>query len=997
MSSLRHPGGALDLARLRERLASTTGPRYWKSLEELAETDEVREMLHREFPEQASELLDPASRRDFLKLMGASLALAGIGACTQRPEESIVPYVQAPEQIVPGKPLHFASAVSLGGLAAGVLVESHMGRPTKIEGNPDHPASLGATDSFAQASVLSLYDPDRSQTLTHLGEIATWSQFLEALRILKEGQSLLPGGGVRILTETVTSPTLARQIREVLAAMPGAKWHQYEPVHRDHARRGAAMVFGEPLDPIHRFDRADVVLSLGSDFLGSGPGSVRHVRDFAGRRRAKDHPSRLYAIESTPTLTGAKADHRLPLSPGGIEDFARALAARLGVPVAAGASSSGKAFLDAVARDLEAHRGSSLVVAGETESPTVVALAHAMNHALGNLGRTVVLVDPPDAAPVEHGASIRDLARDMDAGRVSFLLVLGGNPVYDAPADLRFGEVLQKVAMRAHLSLYNDETSVLCQWHLPQAHALECWSDTRAHDGTASIVQPLVAPLYGGKSAHDVLAALAGKSQASAYETVRDTWRPRAGAADFERFWRRAVHDGVLPETALPERSVAPVRGWEGALPPARSEGEGLHVLFRPDPTVFDGRFANNGWLQELPKPLTKLTWDNAALVSPALAERLSLSNGDVVEVEAEGSRVEAPVWILPGQAESCVTVHLGYGRTRAGRVGSGAGFDAYRLRTSERPWSVAGASLRKTGRRRTLACVQDHHSMEGREPVHVVRLGEHGAHDGEDHRGEGAGHGGHGELPTMYPAHPYPGHAWGMSIDLDSCVGCGACVVACQAENNIPIVGRDQVAVGREMHWLRIDRYFEGSLDNPETYHQPLPCMHCENAPCEVVCPVAATAHSSEGLNDMVYNRCVGTRYCSNNCPYKVRRFNFLQYADFETESLKLLRNPDVTVRSRGVMEKCTYCVQRINEARITAQREDREIRDGEIVTACQQACAAQAIVFGDVNDPESRVSRLKRDGRDYSLLEELNTRPRTTYLAAVRNPSGGLDGGTE
>jgi molybdopterin-containing oxidoreductase family iron-sulfur binding subunit len=613
----------------------------------------------------------------------------------------------------------------------------------------------------------------------------------------------------------------------------------------------------------------------------------------------------------------------------------------------------------------------------------VHALAHAMNHALGNLGKTVVLIDPPEAEPVDHAASLRELVEDMDAGRVSFLLVLGGNPVYDAPSDLRFGERLQKVGMRVHLSLYNDETSALCQWHVPQAHSLESWSDTRGHDGTAAIVQPLIAPLYGGKSAHELLAALQGKSQASAYETVRDTWRSRATASGFERFWRRIVHDGVIPDTTSPERDATPVAGWERALTAAVPR-EGLRVLFRADPTIHDGRFANNGWLQELPKPLTKLTWDNAALVAPATAERLSLSNGDVVEITLGAASVRVPVWLLPGQAADCVTLHLGHGRTRVGQVGAGTGVDVYPLRTADAPWTASGAALRKTGDRHPLACTQDHHSMEGREPVRVARFGAIAERQEE-------------KLPSLYPDKPYEGHAWAMSIDLNACVGCGSCVLACQAENNIPVVGKDQVSRGREMHWIRVDRYFEGDLDNPATVHQPLPCMQCENAPCEVVCPVAATTHSSEGLNDMVYNRCVGTRYCSNNCPYKVRRFNFYQFSDFSTESMKLLRNPDVTVRSRGVMEKCTYCVQRINEARITSQKEDRKIADGEIQTACQQACPAQAIVFGDLNDPGSRVSRLKSDVRDYSLLHDLNTRPRTTYLTTLRNPNPDLEGPAE
>jgi molybdopterin-containing oxidoreductase family iron-sulfur binding subunit len=642
------------------------------------------------------------------------------------------------------------------------------------------------------------------------------------------------------------------------------------------------------------------------------------------------------------------------------------------------------------------HRGASVVVAGDQQPPLVHALAHAMNHALDNIGNTVVYTDPVEANPIDHLESLGKLVSDMEAGRVEMLVIIGGNPVYTAPADLHFAEHLSRVKLRLDLSLYDDETSARCHWHIPEAHFLESWGDARAYDGTVTIMQPLIAPLYFGKSAHELLATLLGQPERSSYDIVRDYWKQQFGE-DFERRWRTALHDGLIAGTALPPKAVKlkiEDREWkiEDRHPQSSTlDPRSLEIIFRPDPTIFDGRFANNGWLQELPKPLSKLTWDNAALISPATAERLGLANEELVELRHQGHAVRAPIWIMPGHADDSVTVHLGYGRTRAGRIGTGTGFNAYAIRTASSPWFASGLEIRKTGARYALASTQDHHSMAGRHLIRVGTLEQYRQHPEFVHEM------GHEPAPdlTLYPPHTYRGYAWGMAIDLQACIGCNACVVACQAENNIPIVGKTEVARGREMHWLRIDRYYNGDLDNPATYHQPVPCMHCENAPCEVVCPVAATVHSDEGLNEMVYNRCIGTRYCSNNCPYKVRRFNFLQYADQDTPSLKLLRNPQVTVRSRGVMEKCTYCVQRINAARIQAKKEERTIRDGEIVTACQAACPTEAIVFGNINDPNSRVSRLKADSLNYGLLTELNTRPRTSYLARLRNPHPEIETG--
>jgi MoCo/4Fe-4S cofactor protein with predicted Tat translocation signal len=1074
------------------------GHGYWRSLEELADTPAYRELLHREFPPQADEPPDEVSRRRFLQLMGASFALAGAAGCTVQPDEVIVPYVNPPEGIVLGKSQYYATAMPFGGAALGLLVESREGRPIKVEGNPEHPASLGATDVFAQASLLTLYDPDRARTVSYLGDISTWSAFLDAVRAALEEQRAKRGAGLRVLTETVASPTLAFQFSQLLREFPAARWHQYEPVNRDTALAGAQLAFGQPLQPLYRFANADIVLALEADFLSCGPANLRYAREFAQRRRPPTM-NRLYAVESTLTNTGAVADHRLRMRPSELETFARALAASLGVANAGTASASNVNWLNALSRDLQEHRGRSLVIVGDEQPPALHALGYALNQALGNVGQTIVFIDPVEANPIDQTQSLRELATDMEAGRVELLLILGGNPVFTAPADVRFGELLNQVKLRARLGLFQDETSELCHWHIPESHYLEAWSDTRAFDGTVSLIQPLIAPLYQSKSAHEMLAALSSQPDRTGYDSLRAYWqanyrnpaqRPNpavfapapasmsatvaatasnqtpqqspeaqlrppttsgqanpvaqpsaplrsnsalqtndttgraeaaqtppaatsaqpasaASNAEFERFWRQSLHDGFIANSAFQPRTVAaaslpPVTGNStGSAPPPASGPASIELIFRADPAIYDGSFANNGWLQELPRPLTKLTWENAALLSPATAQRFGLdyrastSGGEhgaaltrVVELSYQGRSVRAPIWIVPGHADDCVTVHLGYGRWRAGRVGNGAGFNAYQLRTAAAPWLAAGVELRPTEATATLACTQFHYNTEGRDIIRAASLDEyqHNPHFAteHEHRPEGGA--------SLYPEYEYTGYAWGMTIDLNACVGCNACVIACQAENNIPVVGKEEVQRGRIMHWLRIDRYFQGAVQNPATYFQPLPCMHCEKAPCELVCPVNATVHDHEGLNVMVYNRCVGTRYCSNNCPYKVRRFNFYLYADWNTPSLRPLRNPEVTVRSRGVMEKCTYCIQRIELAKIESEKEDRRIQDGEVVTACQAACPAEAIVFGDLNDQNSRVAQLKRDPRNYGLLAELNTQPRTTYLAAVRNLNDAL-----
>ncbi|MEX1139026.1 MAG: TAT-variant-translocated molybdopterin oxidoreductase [Bacteroidota bacterium] len=981
----------LNIDTIRTNLQGKHGDEYWRSLEELAETDEFREFLHREFPREAAVWDESYGRRQFLMLMGASLALGGLNACTKQPAERIVPYVKSPESLVPGESLSFATAMVQGGYAAGILVTSHMGRPTKIEGNPDHPASLGATDAITQASVLSLYDPDRSQVPTNRGLISTRDKFLQELESALRAQKSVGGAGLRILTETVTSPTLGAQLRELRRQFPKAQWHQYEPVNLDNERQGAMLAFGAFAQSRYHLDKADVVVALDSDFLIHGPGAVRYARDFAQKRKVagdKKTMNRLYAVECSPSNVGAVADHRLAVNSREVETLARMIARTVGIAVGGPDLPQHKQWIELLGQDLLGNRGSSALIAGPYQSANVHALVHAINQHLGNAGKTVTYSDPVEIEPVDQSESLRALTQEMHAGAVNTLIILGGNPAYDTPADLEFKQALGKIPLSVHLGLYNDETAAESTWHVPQAHYLETWSDARAYDGTTTILQPLISPLYGGVfSQHELLEEVLGRTGRKSHDIVKEYWRDRTRSGDFEKFWEISLNDGVVANTSLPAKSFR-VRLPDSVRNGSAQKNSGFEVLFRPDPTIWDGRYSNNGWLQELPKPLTTLTWDNAALVSPSTAESQNLENGNVIELRSGDRTIEAPVWVLPGHVNNAVTVHLGYGRTHAGRVGKKRGFNAYALRTSASPWSAGSVVLAKTEKRVRLAATQMHHSMEGRQLVRSAPLKEFLANPNFAKE--------LGAVPTseqtLHGQHEYDGYAWGMSIDLTACTGCNACVVACQSENNIPIVGKEQVLAGREMHWIRIDRYYKGSIHDPETVFQPVTCMHCENAPCEVVCPVAATVHDSEGLNVMVYNRCIGTRYCSNNCPYKVRRFNFLQYSEEDEPTIAMQKNPEVTVRSRGVMEKCSYCVQRISSARIEAKKESRSIRDGEVVTACQAACPSQAIVFGDINDQSSRIARLKAEPHDYSLLAELNTKPRTTYLAKVTNPNDKL-----
>jgi MoCo/4Fe-4S cofactor protein with predicted Tat translocation signal len=1014
---------------------------YWRSVAQIEERPEFRASLEREFPEGASELPEGISRRDMMMLVGASLSLAGLAGCIRRPVEEIVPYVTAPEEIVPGIPRYYATTMPFRRSAYGLIVESHEGRPTKIEGNPSHPSTLGASSARVQASVLGLYDPDRSQSITLRGEPKSWMDFLGAWAKLSEAHAADGGTGLAVLSESFSSPTLARLVSELRARYPRLQWATYDAVSDESRLAGLRNATGRDVDLMLRLDRASVILALDADPLLTDPEMMRHARGFADGRRAGASGgamNRLYAVEGVYSLTGAMADHRLRLESRRIAPFLAALAARL-APSATGAASQGGAgvagvdprWIDALAKDLQANRGKGLIVAGERQPAAVHAAVCALNSSLGNTGKTVSYYETKDAA-LPSVSSLASLVSAMKAGTVQTLVILGGNPVFDAPADLDFASAMAKVPHSIALGHSVDETSTTAEWHIPRAHYLESWGDARAVGGTLSIIQPLILPLFGGRTPVEVLGLMAEGHDSPGFEIVRDTWKPILGQAEFEKKWNRVLHDGIHAGSELPE-VVPDVKGdvfaelgrlrAGGATANPGSAGD-LEIVFLPSPSLHDGRFANDGWLQELPDPITKLTWDNPALVSPRTAETLGLANEEplgvaneeLVRVDYAGRSLELPVWIVPGMSDGVVAVTLGYGRLRAGRVGSGVGFNAFTIRTSRAPGSDSGARLTRLGRKYPLSSTQHHGSMEGRPLVRESTLtelrstlasapaGGESAHAGGSARApeEGGVPGALGvfenESPhfSLWKEHTYDqGHQWGMTIDLNACIGCNACMVACQSENNVPVVGKIQVAKGREMHWLRVDRYFSGEPSgSPEMVFQPVPCMQCEDAPCEQVCPVAATVHDGQGLNVMVYNRCIGTRYCSNNCPYKVRRFNFFNFTKDTPDSLKLAMNPDVTVRARGVMEKCTYCTQRINRAKIDAKLAGRALHDGDVKTACQQACPASAIEFGDLRDRSSRVVNAKADPRNYALLEELNTRPRTTYLAKVRNPNPDLKG---
>jgi MoCo/4Fe-4S cofactor protein with predicted Tat translocation signal len=1032
----------MTLAGVRAKLDGVTGKRYWKNLDELAETPEFHRMLAEEFPRQggadASEWVDAVSRRGFLKVMGASFALAGLAGCTKQPDEPIFPYVKQPEDLVLGNPMFFATAHPFPTGAIPVLVKADAFRPIKIEGNPEHPMAKGKSDALTQGTLLDLYDPDRSKEVRYRGEAGDWSRFQEAFA--SAAKATAGGQGIYFLSETITSPTLAGQWKQVQAKYPAAKLVQFDPVNRDAAMAASKAAFGSYMDAQYKLENADVILSLDADFLGgiAHPGFLPMAAAYSARHRYEEGQTmnRMYVVETMATVTGGKAEHRLALKPSDLAKFASGLASG---DAGSGWTPEQAAFYASVQKDLAANSGKCVVIPGEQAPAAVHAAAYALNAKYGAVGKTVVYGDTVNPMPSEQMADMKALVGDINAGKVSWLVMLGTNPLYSAPVDLDFASAFAKVPYTVHLGSHLDETGALSVWHINKAHYLESWSDARAYDGTISIIQPMIAPLYGGVSAHDMLQALLDPS-ISPYDAVVANARTYI-KGDFATAWRKALHDGWVDGTAFTASSKGVGPGLKGQTWGTQSGGGaqgGLEISFKPDSSLYDGRYSNVGWLQELPKQITNLSWDNAALMSYRTMDSMGLAQSDAVEIEVGGRKVIAPVLMVPGHADGAITVHLGFGRS-VGTVGGGVGFNSYLLRTSDAPYATAGTMKKVDGtydlcvtkvnftEHRGSFAQQDlnapesdktgeyslpgHEAME-RAIIRYATVAEVKANPKFAHENEGnipgalinkVGYGPEGEAPgrneTFFPdAWKYDKtdvssgklqNKWGMAIDLNSCVGCNACIVSCYAENNIPVVGREQVKIGRNMQWLRIDTYFEGDLHAPRAHFQPMACQHCENAGCEQVCPVGATVHTPEGLNTMVYNRCVGTRYCQNNCVYKVRKFNFLLYSDYDTESLKFMRNPDVTVRSRGVMEKCTYCVQRIEAAKIEADKENREVRDGEIVTACQQACPTSAIHFGNINDPESKVSKHKAKERDYQVLADLNFRPRTTYTAGVINPN--------
>jgi MoCo/4Fe-4S cofactor protein with predicted Tat translocation signal len=1025
----------MTLAEVRSKLDGKTGRRFWKNLDELAETPAFHELMAEEFPRQSTEWVDAVSRRGFLKVMGASLALAGLAGCTKQPDEAIFPYIKQPEDLVLGKPMYFATAYPFPTGAIPVLIKSDSFRPIKVDGNPEHPVSKGKSDAFTQATLLDLYDPDRSQHVLHRGEVSSWGEFQQAFATAAKKTS--GGQGIYFLSETITSPTLAEQWKQVQAVYPQAKMVQWEPVNQDSSRAASKAAFGSYTDAQYKLEEADIILSLDADFLGgiAHPGFLPLASGYAERHRYEEGKTmnRLYVVETMPTVTGFKAEHRLALKPSEIAAFALALA-NGAAPQSATAEQ--QKFFAALSSDLKNSGGKCVVIPGDQASPAVHAAAYALNSSLGAVGKTVIYTETVNPMPSEQVADLKSLVADMKAGKVQWLVILGVNPIYSAPWDLGFRDAFANVPVTVQLASHVDETGAISNWHINKTHYLESWSDARAYDGTISIIQPMIDPMYGGKSAHDVLQALLADPQQSAYDVVVANAKTYI-KGDFAAGWRKALHDGWVEGTAFTAKAGGAGKSAVASFP-APSGVNGLEISFRPDPSIYDGRFANVGWLQELPKQVTNLSWDNAAIMSINTLAALKLDESDPVKISLNGREVIAPAVMIPGHPDGVITVHLGFGRgVEAGRVGQGVGFDAYQIRTTDGLLSVSGATAKKVPGTYDLCITKVHniehrgsfaqhdlekplsdkdgvyslagHEAEERSIIRYATLDEVKKNPNFAHEGgasgtliDKVGYSPQGEkvphdnsfFPDAWdyekqdPSTLKIQNAWGMAIDLNSCIGCNACIVSCYAENNIPVIGREQVKVGRIMQWLRIDTYFEGDLHAPKAHFQPMACQHCENAGCEQVCPVGATVHTPEGLNTMVYNRCVGTRYCSNNCPYKVRRFNFLLYSDFDTESLKFMRNPDVSVRSRGVMEKCSYCVQRIEAAKITADKENREIRDGEIVTACQQACPTSAITFGNINDKASKVAKLKAEERDYQVLADLNFRPRTTYTAGVINP---------
>ncbi len=1003
-------------------------PALWRSLDELASDPGFAEKLAREFPQGASEWEGgELSRRNFLQLMGASMALAGVGLTgCRRPEAYLVPFTGSVEWTIPGKFLYYATAQPRRNGAMPLIATTSDGRPTKLEGNPLHPISNGATDAFAQASLLDLYDPNRSKDIKHAGAKTDATDLAARIDKTRTAAEANGGEGLAVLAERTGSPTRERLVAGLRQKFPKMIWAEFEPLGADGPEAAAAACFGAGVALAPDFSRADKVLAVDSDFLNASFSGIDQVRAFSARRRISEpgQPmNRLYVAETRYTPTGGMADHRLRIKPSEVGPFLRALGAEIATLTgdAALASvaetafpqsplSADPAWIAECAKDLASSKGKSLVVVGDQHPAAVHALALAINNALGAPGSTLrgMKADRPQAA------TIAELAAAMQSGRVQSLFVLGGNPAYNAPADLNFGDLLGDVPATVRLGMHEDETSARSKWHVPQAHYLESWGDARSADGTVCAVQPMILPLWNGVSDIELLNRLAGNPEPIGPQLVRETFAALAGGGDLEARWAEFLRKGFLDGTAWPEASLAfdPAAAAKLAAAGRPAPGAGLDVAFTPSATLDDGRYANNGWLQETPDFATKITWDNAALVSPATAKDLGVSTGDIVELSADGRAIEAAALVAPGHADGAVSIALGYGRTGVTPISDKVGFNAYPLRAAGSMAFASNASLRRTGATHKFAETQTHQSMEGRDHV---REGTAERYAQDPTFAQTMGMDGH--IPPNISLFTHPPltspEQWGLTVDLSTCTGCNACVVACQAENNVPIVGKDQVSRGRNMAWIRMDRYFAGDENDPAMLAQAIMCQHCENAPCETVCPVNATVHSEDGLNLMAYNRCIGTRYCANNCPWKVRRFNFFDYNQRPldelylgplakkgmAESLQMSKNPNVTVRMRGVMEKCTFCIQRIEETKIAhavkaGPTDKAAVPFPAVKSACQQACPSESIVFGNIRDAGSDVARRKAEPRNYTMLKFLNVSPRTSYLARIKNPNMRMPG---
>jgi len=1002
------------------------GKKYWKSLDELSQSSEYRQFVEREFPENASELLDPVSRRSFLGLMASSMALAGLTGCKaiRRPEDPILAYNNQPEHVLPGKPLFFASSLSVGPEVGGVLAESHQGRPTKIEGNPQHPANQGSAHRFHQASILQMYDPDRSQKPMFNNQASDWNSFMAALAPVMVSHMIGKGKGLVFVSEYLTSPTAHRLKQGILARFPEAKWITSESIPYAKEALGVESITGSRSVAQYQFQAALRIASFDCDFLGKEPQSLVYTRAYSRTRSPeRGEISRLYIVESDHTLTGGRADHRLALKPSQIPLALAALTQKLlstsGASVPAALSTQllnalkkqasllppeHNSWIETLAQDLLAHKGQSVVCTGKYQDPQIHALGYLCNFILLALGKTV---NYTKLASLEFNTvasnpfePLEQLYTSIGNNQVETLIFINTNPVYTNPNQLKWQETLKKVKNTIHFGLYADETAQTAQWHLPASHAFESWTDALAYDGLYTLGQPVIMPLYDTRSTLEFLALWAGASVNRGFDLVRETLTLIPGLPFSETNWQKWIHDGFIPNTESPRQLLAPqatfAQVYTGTQAP---QNTGIEVIFREDASVYDGRFANISWLQEFPDPMTRLTWDNTALVGPYTAKKWGVLDGyflkdnkgvplgknevPLIKIHHENREITLAVYVLPGLAPDTVVLNLGYGRSHAGKVGNNIGFDISGFQKLDTPYHLTQVQVNPTGQSYFIASVQEHWSLEGRDLARYHDINEHPHY----HQ--------HPKVGSLHAEWDYSkGMQWGMAIDLNKCTGCGHCVLACQAENNIPVVGKKQVSLNREMSWIRLDRYFVGDdINQPAVVHQPLGCQHCEMAPCENVCPVAATVHSSEGLNDMVYNRCIGTRYCSNNCPYKVRRFNFFNYTNQYSESEQMAQNPDVTVRFRGVMEKCSYCVQRINVARNEYKLKGIElIPDGAIVPACQQTCPAEAIAFGNINDHSSTVAKWRTDKRNYTILPETNARPRTSYLARLSHTNPAL-----